>query len=46
MRDKIVDILREVPIAGKTYEEYIVALADHLIENTEIITKENKNDVT
>lgn len=30
-KEKIKEILRDVPIAGKTYEEYIEALADYLL---------------
>ena len=31
MRDKLIAAIREVPIS-KTYEEYVEALADHLID--------------
>ena len=33
MKDKLIDLIRSVPIAGKTYPEYVEALADKLIEN-------------
>ena len=32
MMDKIIDTLRSVPIAGKTYEEYLKDLAVRLVE--------------
>ena len=32
MRDKLIEILRSVPIADKTYPEYIEAVAERLIE--------------
>ena len=31
MKDKLIEMLRSVPVAGKTYEEYIEAIADMLI---------------
>ena len=31
MKDKLIAAIREVPISGKTYEEYIEAIADRLI---------------
>ena len=37
MRDKLIKTIREVPIADKTYPEYVEALADKLID-TGIIT--------
>lgn len=29
-KPKIIEIIRSVPIAGKTYEEYVEALADQI----------------
>ena len=34
MKKKIIEAIRAVPIAGKTYEEYVLALADEL-QNSE-----------
>ena len=31
MKDKLIKVIREVPIADKTYEEYVEALADKLM---------------
>lgn len=31
MKDKIIEAIRAVPIAGKTYEEYVEAVADRLL---------------
>ena len=35
MKDKLIETIRSVPIAGKTYEEYVEALADRLIGDNE-----------
>jgi hypothetical protein len=32
-KEKLIEEIRAVPIAGKTYEEYVEALADKLLEN-------------
>ena len=32
MKDKLIKAIREVPIADKTYPEYIEAIADKLID--------------
>lgn len=32
MKDKLIKAIREVPIADKTYPEYVEAIADKLIE--------------
>ena len=31
MKDKLIKTIREVPIADKTYPEYVEALADHIL---------------
>ena len=31
MKDKLIETIRAVPIAGKTYEEYVEAVADRLL---------------
>lgn len=31
MKDKLIETIRAVPIAGKTYEEYVEAVAERLI---------------
>jgi hypothetical protein len=31
MKEKLIELIRQVPISGKTYEEYVEALADKLI---------------
>lgn len=31
MKERFIEIIRAVPIAGKTYEEYVEAVADRLI---------------
>ena len=31
-KPKIIEIIRSVPIAGKTYEEYVEALAERYVE--------------
>ena len=33
MKDKIIKLIREVPIADKYYPEYVESVAEHLIEN-------------
>ena len=30
MKERIIEVIRSVPIAGKTYEEYVEAIADKL----------------
>lgn len=37
MRDKLIKLIREVPIADKTYPEYVEALADKLLDNGVIL---------
>ena len=32
MKQKIIETIRAVPIAGKTYEEYVEAVAERLID--------------
>lgn len=32
MKDKLIETIRAVPIAGKTYEEYVAAVAEKLID--------------
>ena len=33
-KDKLITEIRAVPIAGKTYEEYVDAVADRLVEKS------------
>lgn len=37
MKEKIIETIRAVPIAGKTYEEYVEALAERLIAEGVIV---------
>ena len=32
MKDRLIETIRAVPIAGKTYEEYVAAVAEKLID--------------
>lgn len=36
MKDKLIETIREVPIAGKTYEEYVEAVAEKLAYQAEV----------
>lgn len=38
-KETLIKTLKQVVITGKTYTEYIEALADHLITNFDIIRK-------
>ena len=31
-KDKLIEAIREVPISGKTYEQYVEAIADKLLD--------------
>ena len=44
-REDLIKSLKKVTITGKTYTEYIAALADHLIENYQIkaVTFQNED---
>lgn len=37
MKDKLIETIRAVPIAGKTYEEYVEAVAEKLIDEGVIV---------
>ena len=39
MKDKLINAIREVPIADKTYSEYVEAVADRLLGEIENIFK-------
>lgn len=39
MKDKLIETIREVPIAGKTYEEYVEAVAEHITQKEEESTQ-------
>lgn len=42
MKDKLIALLRSVPITDKTYPEYIEAVADMLIDNDVIVPPRRK----
>ena len=43
MKEKLIDTIRAVPIAGKTYEEYVEAIADHLLAEDVIVPPTKMN---
>ena len=49
MKQKLISTIRAVPISGKTYEEYVEAVADRLLSEGELLrisdTKSNKSEV-
>ena len=44
MKQKIIETIRAVPIAGKTYEEYVEAVAEKLIDEGVIVPPCNVGD--
>ena len=44
MKDKLIETIREVPIVGKTYEEYVEAIAERLAYKAEVRLGEWKDE--
>jgi hypothetical protein len=44
MKEKLINIIKQVPIAGKTYPEYIEAIADRLISEGIIAVESEKQE--
>lgn len=40
MRDKLINLIRSVPIADKTYPEYVEALADKIADEMALVRQD------
>ena len=45
-KDALVKVIREVPIAGKTYEEYVEAVAEKILSQRIVVVPEGVASVT